>query len=175
MKGKDSVIRQISILVSAILAALCLSTGAWAQSPKAIDAALVDYSSKVEALGAIEKNLSDMNLSVNEGEYMKVDRFLNQLANTAGYSNTLLMVSYIYTVMVDQRDAASVRRYLTISCNSFNIATDRAISTANQILPKLATISLIQEITRGRDLLEQLGQSQLCRIVPTKNSPRRQN
>lgn len=158
--------RQILVFVNAILTAFCVSTGAWAQSPKAVDAALSVFQSQDEALEVIGGNLSAMIVNVNEIEYGKIDLFLDQIANVSGQSMKLSAVSGIYTVMVDQRDIDSVKRFLSISCYYFNRSTDRAITTANQILPKLSTIALIQEVTKGRDLLAQLGQTQLCKIAP---------
>ena len=158
--------RRHLIALLATLVGLCGSTRIEAQNARAVDAAVESLSSKANSLSTTNQNLVEMLASLDDRDRAQVDLFLTNMSDTNGYINTLLMVAYIYPQMVDQRDATTVRRYLSLACGALSKSADRTSASGNKILPKLSSSALIQEVTKGRDLVVQLGQSDLCRIVP---------
>jgi hypothetical protein len=65
--------------------------------------------------------------------------------------NSLLMVSGIYTLMVDDRDIKVVKVFFDISCRTTISRGELAIETINKILPTIQSAALVNEVTNLRD------------------------
>lgn len=107
---------------------------------------------KSEILSKINGNV----LQMLGGAISELDKSAVGLANdvTQSFDSkiiSLLMVSGIYSDMVDERDIKVVKRYLDYNCKSTIKLGELAVESINKALPTIQSTALVNEVTKLRD------------------------
>ena len=107
-----------------------------------------------------------MGVNVPDREYLAVRGVTTALSTVNSFMLLVQTEASIYTVMVDPRDAAVVLSALSRGCYSLRRMVESAVESANSSLPRITSTAVVQEITKARDLVGEIGDSRLCKLVP---------
>jgi len=137
-----------------------------AQEVKSIVSALTELDSADQSLAKIFSNLNEMNATTRDSDQAQVEVVLSNIERVQNYTQQVTLVATIYTNMIDRRDTDIVRRFLSLSCRSFERTNTRASASINKVLPHIYSPALVQEISKARDQIGILSETKICKIVP---------
>jgi len=107
---------------------------------------------KSEVLDKISLNILQMlQGAISDHDYSFGNRTYDSSQSLSQKVNSLLIVSYIYQLMLDDRDIKVVKGYFDIQCKSTIKLGEIAVERINKALPSIQSAALVNEVTKLRD------------------------
>ena len=149
-------IKMLRSIVIAVALALALAVPAHAQTQDKA-AKLSDFLDKTgQELNTSETNLAQMGMGMQSPD-IDVILMIHSYSDEAGwYADKLSMVVFIYAVMLDKRDQATVKKMMVTQAKQSVRGSDRSIENINKLLDKLRSPAAIAEAQKARDLVQKI-------------------
>lgn len=152
-------------LLSILLAAVVASP-ATAQSPVEVGKEALAFHVQYESLAYAQKNLNEIAPSLTNSEYRFVSFTLIVMLNVQHTGLLVLNNSATYGSMSNSVDAEFARGRTYKSCVTLREYATNAAKVINLSLGNVTTPAVVQEITKARDTIYQMGDSNLCKLFP---------
>lgn len=152
-------------IVIAVALALALAVPAHAQTQDQA-AKLANFLDKTgPELDTSGMNLLQMAMGMQSPEMDVLSMIQSSSSNAAQYAEKLSMVVFIYSVMLDKRDQATVKKMMVTQAKQSVRASDTSIEQINKVLGKLRSSAVIAEAQKTRDLVQKI-RDEIRRAVP---------
>jgi hypothetical protein len=124
-----------------------------------------EFKKLTDDLDIVEDNLRTMGNSpgLSGEQFVDICVASKYLMRFSVLASGLLQVSYIYTAMIDPRDAAYVRKHLNLSCDNLKANGQVVRSIFNELLPKMSSSAIRNEVTRARDIIAKINMNLFCK------------
>ena len=144
------------LIIVAITLSLVLTVPAHAQTLEQASK-LVDFLDRTGSeLAQSNTNLLQMTEGMQSPESERAMMIFDSVTNTECYFGELLTVATIYSLMVDNRDRATVKKMLGLLAKQSVKAANVTISTSNRELAKMRSPSAVAEAQKARDLVQKI-------------------
>lgn len=142
-----------SIIISIILS-LALVAPVLAKTPDEINN-LVNSLSQAE-LSQVQSNLLEMAEGMSPPEYNQIMWIYDSITSAVTSHDNLLIVTKIYTMMIDNRDKAVVARFVELLSKRAIATSNNTIRMCDRVLPKMQSQVAIAEVNKARDLVQKI-------------------
>lgn len=149
-------IKMLRSIVIAVALALALAVPAHAQTQDQA-AKLSDFLDKAEQeLNTSGINLAQMAMGIQSPEADALLMINSSSSEAVWYADKLSMVVFIYSVMLDKRDQATVKKMMVTQAKQSVRGSDTSIEQINKVLGKLRSPAAIAEAQKARDLVQKI-------------------
>ena len=107
-------------------------------------------------LRVININLLEMAIGSNGNDAVVANGVSDCAGEAVSAINLANAYLSMYSLMVDGRDQATIKKYIPISSKNASKLIDACNSLTNKLLPKTKSQALIAEIQKARDLLSKI-------------------
>jgi hypothetical protein len=152
-------------IVVAVTMSLALAAPAYAQT-QAQAAKLSDFLDKTgRELTTSGMNLLQMSMEMRSPEMDVLSMIHSSSSEAAWYADKLSQVTFIYSVMLDKRDQATVKKMMVMQVKQSVRGSNTSIEQVNKMLGKLQSPAAVAEAQKCRDLIQMI-RDEIQRTIP---------
>lgn len=152
-------------IIAAITLSLIIAVPTHAQT-QAQAAKLSDFLDKSgQELSISGRNLIQMAMGMQSPEMDVLSMIHSSSSEAAWYADKLSQVTFIYSVMLDKRDQATVKKMMVMQVKQSVRGSNTSIEQVNKMLGKLQSPAAVAEAQKCRDLIQKI-RDEIQRTVP---------
>ena len=152
----------IRILTSSVLAAALLVQPAMAQNKAAMTKTVTEFHRLSQGLATSLADLGKRSATASPNDKEMLKLLTNQVSLVDATTDGVLALGVVAAEMRDASDMAVAKKHLAARCTALRSLTEGTAKYVGSLASYIAAVATVAEVTKTRDLIEQIGQHPLC-------------